>query len=128
MYQARTRGVSVTVEPAFSAERSAPEKGAWFWTYTIEIANADEETVQLLTRYWNIVDGNGQTFEGEGVVGEQPVLEPGTAFRYTSGVPLATPFGFMSGHYVMQRQGGGTFEAEVPAFSLDSPDGDRSIN
>lgn len=130
MYRAVTRGVSVTVEPAYSAERSSPESGAYFWTYTILIANEGEETVQLVARHWTIVDALGKDFEvkGAGVVGEQPILAPGDSFRYTSGVPLATPSGFMSGSYEMHTEDGDVFEAEVPAFSLDSPHGKPTIN
>lgn len=130
MYRATTRGIEVTVEPAYSSERSAEDAGSYFWTYTIEIVNRGPDTVQLLNRHWRIVDAAGKFFEvdGPGVVGEQPVLAPGESFRYTSGVPLATPSGFMSGEYEMRTAGGETFLAEVPAFSLDSPDAKPSIN
>ena len=130
MYRATTRGIEVTVEPAFSEERSALDSGAYFWTYTIEIVNRSAETVQLINRQWRIVDALGKTFEveGPGVVGEQPVLDPGESFRYTSGVPLATPSGMMSGSYEMRTGSGELFEAEVPAFSLDVPDATPTIN
>ena len=130
MYRATTRGIEVTVEPAFSEERSALESGAYFWTYTIEIVNNGTETVQLLNRYWRIVDARGKTFEveGPGVVGEQPVLDPGEAFRYTSGVPLETSSGMMSGTYEMTTRTGERFFCEVPAFSLDSPGVIPTIN
>jgi ApaG protein len=130
MYRATTRDIEVTVEPEFSAERSALEKGAYFWLYTIEIVNTGRETVQLLNRHWRIVDAAGKTFEvrGPGVVGEQPVLEPGDSFRYTSGVPLATSSGMMSGTYEMRTEAGESFIAEVPAFSLDSPLDRQTIN
>jgi ApaG protein len=130
MYRATTRGVAVTVEPAYSPERSSPEEGAYFWTYTILIENQGSDTVQLVNRHWQIVDALGKRFEvkGPGVVGEQPVLAPGDSFRYTSGVPLDTPSGMMSGTYGMRTQNGKTFLAEVPAFSLDSPHGRVSIN
>lgn len=130
MYRANTRGIVVTVEPAFSDDRSSPAAGAYFWTYAIEIANTGDETVQLLNRHWLIVDAAGKTFEvrGPGVVGEQPVLGPGEAFRYTSGVPLATPSGMMSGSYEMATSGGDRFRVEVPAFSLDSPHVKPTIN
>ena len=130
MYRAMTRGIEVTVEPAFSEERSALEAGAYFWTYTIEIVNKGPETVQLLNRHWRIVDALGKTFEvqGPGVVGEQPVLDPGESFRYTSGVPLGTTSGMMSGTYEMRTESGVLFLAEVPAFSLDTPDAIPTIN
>lgn len=130
MYRATTRGVVVTVEPAYSPERSAPESGAYFWTYTIVIRNEGSDTVQLVNRHWEIVDALGKQFEvrGPGVVGEQPVLASGESFRYTSGVPLATPSGMMSGSYEMRGPGGEMFEVEIPAFSLDSPHGRPSLN
>src|SRR5215831_17375786 len=95
MYQAVTRNIAVTVSPRFLPERSSSEESVYFWAYTIEIRNRGDKTVQLKTRHWVITDGAGQTQEvsGEGVVGEEPVLEPGAAFEYTSGVPLPTPSG-----------------------------------
>lgn len=130
MYRATTRGIEVTVKPAFSEDRSALDAGAYFWTYTIEIVNRGTETVQLINRQWRIVDAVGKTFEveGPGVVGEQPVLDPGDSFSYTSGVPLATPSGMMSGTYEMRTDAGERFVAEVPAFSLDVPDVRPTIN
>src|SRR4051812_47517789 len=97
MYKAVTRGIEVSVEPRYDAERSTPTRGYYFWTYTISIANQGRDTVQLKTRHWRIPDANGQMKEvkGPGVVGEQPVLKPGERFEYTSGVPLPTPSGFM---------------------------------
>jgi ApaG protein len=130
MYRATTRDIVVTVEPEYCSERSSPESGAYFWTYTIIIHNAGTETVQLINRHWRIVDAQGKNFEvnGPGVVGEQPVLAPGESFRYTSGVPLATPSGMMSGHYEMVGSSGAGFDVEIPGFSLDSPGEGRSIN
>jgi len=130
MYKATTRGIEVTVAPAFSEERSASASGAYFWTYTIEIVNKGTETVQLLNRHWRIIDAQGKTFEvdGPGVVGEQPVLEPGDSFTYTSGVPLGTPSGMMTGRYDMQTADGARFDAEVPTFSLDVPDMKPTLN
>lgn len=130
MYRATTRNIEVTVTPRFLAERSSPADSYFFWAYTIDIANRGGETVQLKTRYWRITDANGrlQEVRGPGVVGEQPVLKPGTSFEYTSGVPLTTPSGFMAGSYGMVSDSGELFDIEVPAFSLDSPDEARSIN
>jgi ApaG protein len=90
----------------------------------VRIENNGAETVQLLTRHWRITDslGNVQEVRGDGVVGERPVLRPGESFEYTSGTPLATPSGIMVGSYQMRTDGGERFDAEVPAFSLDSPD------
>ncbi|MCK0196019.1 Co2+/Mg2+ efflux protein ApaG [Ancylobacter sp. 6x-1] len=130
MYRATTRGVQVTVTPHFSAERSDPERGQFFWAYTIEILNLGAETVQLKTRHWIITDGLGRVQEvrGAGVVGEQPVLPPGAHFEYTSGVPLPTPTGIMEGSYELVTPAGDSFAAEVPAFSLDLPDATRVLN
>ena len=130
MYRAITRQIEVTVEPNFLPERSSVEQSRYFWSYTIVIINTGAETVQLRTRHWVITDASGrqQEVRGEGVVGEQPVLAPGEHFEYTSGVPLSTPSGFMAGHYQMVSETGERFEIEVPAFSLDSPDGKRVLN
>jgi len=130
MYQAVTRNIAVTVSPRFMPERSSSEESRYFWAYTIEIRNGGDKTVQLKTRHWVITDAIGQTQEvrGAGVVGEEPVLEPGAAFEYTSGVPLATPSGVMAGTYGMVTLDGELFEIEIPAFSLDSPHARRTIN
>ncbi len=130
MYRAVTRQIEVTVEPNFLPERSSAEKRQYFWSYTIVITNTGEETVQLRTRHWIITDASGrkQEVRGEGVVGEQPILAPGERFEYTSGVPLATASGFMTGHYQMESESGERFEIDVPTFSLDSPDSRRVLN
>ena len=130
MYRAVTRQIEVTVEPAFMPDRSIPDKGQFFWSYTIVITNSGDETVQLRTRHWIITDANGKREEvrGPGVVGEQPVLAPGERFEYTSGVPLSTASGIMAGRYQMVSETGERFEIEVPAFSLDSPSGKRVLN
>jgi ApaG protein len=130
MYRAVTRQIEVTVEPNFMPERSVVDKGQYFWSYTIVIINTGEETVQLKTRHWIITDGTGheEIIRGEGVVGEQPVLAPGERFEYTSGVPLRTASGFMTGRYQMVSESGEQFEIDVPTFSLDSPDLKRVLN
>ena len=123
MYRATTNSICVMVEPHYLPERSDPDEPVFFWAYEIEIRNDGKETVQLISRRWSIVDALGQEeiVEGLGVVGEQPLLGPGESFEYTSGVPLATPTGIMSGTYLMVGRDGSQFEIEVPAFSLDSP-------
>jgi ApaG protein len=130
MYRAITRQIEVTVEPNFMPERSSAEKQEYFWSYTIVITNAGTETVQLRTRHWIITDATGRQKEvrGEGVIGEQPVLAPGERFEYTSGVPLTTASGIMAGRYQMVSESGERFEIEVPAFSLDAPEGRRVLN
>jgi ApaG protein len=123
MYKAVTHGIRVTVEPRYLAEESRPEEGRFFFAYTVEITNLTTERVQLKSRHWRIVDGTGaiQEVRGPGVVGKQPVLGPGESFSYTSGCPLGTPDGTMQGTYTMASASGETFNADIPAFSLDSP-------
>jgi ApaG protein len=130
MYRAVTRQIEVTVEPNFMPGRSSAAEGQYFWSYTIVITNSGEETVQLRTRHWIITDASGrrQEVRGEGVVGEQPKLAPGERFQYTSGVPLPTESGFMTGRYQMVTDQGERFEIDVPTFSLDSPNARRTLN
>lgn len=130
MYSTVTRGIRITVEPRFLEDQSSPVENHFVWAYHVRIENEGEETVQLRTRYWHITDGLGRVQEvrGPGVVGEQPVLDPGGAFEYTSGTPLATPSGIMRGSYRMETPGGEFFDAAVPAFSLDSPHQPRRLN
>ncbi len=129
-YRAVTRDITVTVSPRFMSDRSAPEKGQFFWAYTIEISNNSGETVQLKTRYWHITDSTGRVQEvrGAGVVGEEPIIPPGESFEYTSGVPLQTPSGFMVGSYGMVTDSGEHFDINIPAFSLDSAHAPRTLN
>jgi ApaG protein len=130
MYRAVTRQIEVTVEPNFMPERSSIERSQYFWSYTIVITNTGQETVQLHSRHWIITDATGKREEvrGEGVVGEQPVIEPGESFEYTSGVPLPTTSGIMTGRYQMVAANGEKFEIDVPTFSLDTPDSKRVFN
>jgi ApaG protein len=130
-FSAVTRGLRVTVRAFYLADQSDPEEGRHVWAYRVRIANEGRETVQLLKRSWAITDGMGRTqhVHGDGVVGEQPVLEPGEVFEYTSGTPLATSSGFMRGQYHMiVTDTGERFDAEIPAFSLDSPHGQVTLN
>jgi len=129
-YSAVTRKIEVRVAPEFLADRSSPENGYFFWAYTITLHNKGEETVQLKTRHWRITDAHGrlQEVRGPGVVGEEPVLRPGENFEYTSGVPLPTPSGFMVGNYGMVTAAGESFDIDIPAFSLDMPQGRRTLN
>jgi len=130
IYRAVTREIEVTVTPRFVSERSSPSNGYYFWTYTIAITNRGQDTVQLKTRHWRITDAAGrlQEVNGPGVVGEEPALKPGESFEYTSGVPLPTPSGFMSGRYGMVTETGERFDIEIPAFSLDCSYSERTIN
>ena len=130
MYSATTNAITVTVNPVYLDDQSDPDEGHFVWAYQVRIENNGGTTVQLRSRYWNITDANGlvQEVRGDGVVGEQPVLEPGDAFEYTSGTPLPTPSGIMAGRYQMETDHGEAFEIEVPAFSLDSPYASNSVN
>jgi ApaG protein len=123
-YVATTHGVRVSVQSFYLEDQSAPDEARFVWAYRIRIENTGRETVQLLRRTWTITDARGRTLSvhGEGVVGQQPVLEPGEAFEYTSGTPLETPSGFMAGLYHMVTYASGeAFDVTIPAFSLDSP-------
>tara|TARA_B100000700_G_C14390550_1_gene554606 strand:+ start:69 stop:488 length:420 start_codon:yes stop_codon:yes gene_type:complete len=123
MYSKKTRKINITVNPYFLDEQSEPEDQHFVWAYQVTIDNQSKEKVQLKNRYWKIIDSNGseQEVKGEGVVGEQPILNPGEKFEYTSGTPLSTPSGFMGGYYEMETTEGKIFEAIIPQFSLDSP-------
>lgn len=122
-----TRGVTVRVSVSFLPEQSQPEQGRWFWAYHIRIENRGTAAVQLMNRHWLIRDGHGETqrVDGEGVVGEQPVIEPGGSFDYVSGCPLATSSGSMEGCYDMELEDGGTFQAVIPRFDLVGPAASR---
>lgn len=130
MFKATTRGISVSVTPAFLERQSDPDANRWVWAYTVAIENGGTETVQLRSRHWRITDANGHIEEvsGPGVVGEEPVLSPGDSFTYTSGCPLSTSSGFMEGDYRMERDDGTSFEVAIPAFSLDLPTETRVLN
>ena len=121
--EATTRGIRVAVEPEFDPQRSRPEASHWFFLYTVTIENLGNETVQLLTRHWIITDGDGEVEEvrGPGVVGEQPILEPGQGFEYTSGCPLTTDVGKMEGTYQMITTSGEAFDIEIAPFTLCAP-------
>lgn len=130
MYTSVTHDIQVTVLPEFLADRSQPDENQFFWAYTVEIANLGEIAVQLVSRYWRITDATGHVEEvrGAGVIGEQPILQPGTTFRYTSGCPLRTASGIMAGSYRMVDENGVSFDIEIPVFSLDSPHARRVLN
>lgn len=130
IYKKTTRTVSVSVEPHFLEKESDPERGRFFWAYHIRIENEGEDPVQLISRHWRITDALGrlQEVRGEGVVGEQPLLQPGEHYEYTSGVPLETSSGFMGGSYQMISAHGDSFDVVVPTFSLDSPMDKHALN
>ena len=120
---ATTAGVTVRVAVSYLADQSEPRRGRWFWAYHIRLENDGPQAVQLLTRHWTIVDGRGarHTVEGEGVVGEQPMIEPGASYDYVSGCPLATPTGAMEGYYSMTLADGSPLDVAIPRFALTAP-------
>jgi len=123
-YEAVTRNITVAVRIFWLEDQSQPEEHHHAWAYHICIENGSTETIQLVSRSWEITDGRGKTdhIHGEGVVGEQPVLVANEIFEYTSGVALPTPCGFMRGVYHMIIPATSErFEVKIPAFSLDSP-------
>jgi ApaG protein len=121
--EATTRGVVVRVSVSYLPEQSEPRRGRWFWAYHIRIENTGPVAVQLLTRHWVITDGRGlrHSVEGEGVIGEQPLIAPGTSFDYVSGCPLSTPTGSMQGSYHMIAEDGSAFDVTIPRFALIAP-------
>ncbi len=122
-YEEVTRNIRVAVEPNFLEDQSEPEESRYLWSYHVTIENKGAETVQLLSRFWRITDSRGRVREvrAEGVIGEQPILKPGQMFEYTSGAPLETPSGFMTGTYRMRTASGESFEIGIPMFALESP-------
>jgi ApaG protein len=122
-HSAATRDIVVRVSVSYLPEQSEPGKGRWFWAYHIRIENEGRKAVQLVSREWTISDGRGARHEvqGEGVVGEQPIIEPGGSFDYVSGCPLTTPTGHMEGRYHMVSADGSTFAAAIPRFPLVAP-------
>ncbi|MGH7076548.1 MAG: Co2+/Mg2+ efflux protein ApaG [Acetobacteraceae bacterium] len=130
-YSKTTRGIRVIVRPFYLEDQSEPETNHFVWAYRVKIENRGDVAVQLLRRTWRITDAHGrvQHVHGAGVVGEQPMLEPGEAFEYTSGTPLETPTGFMTGAYhMMITASGEPFDVAIPTFSLDSPHQDRRVH
>src|SRR3954447_4135246 len=121
--EAITRGVRVSVQSEYAADKSRPTHSEWFFLYTVRISNEGTEQVQLVTRHWIITDDTGRVEEvrGAGVVGKQPTLKPGESFEYTSGCPLTTPFGVMEGTYQMITESGERFDANIAPFTLSEP-------
>lgn len=121
--EAETRDIVVRVSVSYLPEQSEPQRGRWFWAYHIRIENQGARAVQLLTRHWVITDGRGarHSVEGEGVVGEQPMIAPGGSFDYVSGCPLSTPTGNMQGSYQMLGEDGAAFDVAIPKFALVAP-------
>ena len=118
-----SHNIRVNVQTQYIAEQSVPADERYVFAYTITISNLGTAAARLMTRHWIITDGNGRVQEvrGDGVVGEQPRLEPGQGFRYTSGAVLNTPVGSMEGRYHMVDDDGAGFDAEIPRFPLRVP-------
>src|SRR5262245_34974094 len=121
--EATTRGVTVSVVSEYSPDQSRPSDNQWFFLYTITITNGSDETIQILSRHWIITDSNSHVEEvqGPGVVGQQPVIEPGEDFTYTSGCSIATSFGTMEGTYQVVTSRGEQFDVEIARFTLSEP-------
>ena len=122
--------VSILVEPTYLEDHSDPAEGSYLWAYTVKIKNNSNDTIKLISRHWKIFDSNGSFREvkGKGVVGEQPVIQPGDEFEYTSGTPLKTNSGLMQGSYQMEDFKGKSFEVLIPPFSLDVPNNNIKLN
>lgn len=120
MSVAVTKGVKVEAKPQYLEDRSNPERNYYFFAYHIRITNEGSETVQLISRHWVITNGEGHVEEvkGPGVIGEQPSLEPGESFEYSSFCPLNTPTGTMHGTYQMTTEDGDEFDVEIAPFTL----------
>ncbi|MEQ1498142.1 MAG: Co2+/Mg2+ efflux protein ApaG [Novosphingobium sp.] len=122
-HAAITEGITVRVAVNFLPEQSQIAAGKWFWVYHIRIENGSDQVVQLLTRHWRITDARGMInyVDGDGVVGEQPVLRPGQSHDYVSGCPLTTAQGSMEGFYTFDRDDGSSLEVAIPFFPLAAP-------
>jgi len=115
--------IEVHPRPQFIPEQSDPENDRYIFAYTITITNTGQIAAQLVSRHWIITDAHNtiQEVRGLGVVGQQPLLQPGESYEYTSGSSLTTPIGTMKGTYKMVAEDGTHFEAEIPEFVLATP-------
>ncbi len=125
----RTGPITVRVAPRYLPEQSDDLEPRHVWSYHVRIENGAAEPVQLLARHWVITDANARSeiVDGPGVVGQQPLIQPGDAFDYVSGCPLSTSSGTMHGHYVVRGEAG-VFDVTIPAFALEHPSMKPSIN
>ena len=122
MPNAITQGVEVSVESFFLEDQSDADNNVYAFAYRVRLKNHSDRTVQLISRHWIITDSSGKVshVKGEGVVGQQPVLAPGGDYEYVSGSRLDSPLGTMHGTYQMRDESGGTFDAEIPVFTLSA--------
>tara|TARA_R110000772_G_scaffold178298_2_gene289708 strand:- start:438 stop:839 length:402 start_codon:yes stop_codon:yes gene_type:complete len=118
-----TDGVTIRVSVTFLPEQSDIDGLRWFWAYHIRIENERNSAVQLLTRHWRISDARGglHKVDGDGVIGEQPIIQPGKSHDYVSGCPLNTPSGAMTGHFMFVGDEPDAFEVQIPNFPLTAP-------
>lgn len=134
MYKTISNSVQVTVTPDYQPQHSlakdGPYKGKHVWIYEVEICNLSQTDIRLRNRYWHIIDGQGRVQEvsGRGVVGEEPLIPAGDCYSYSSGCPLESDSGIMSGYFEMENEDGERFKVDIPAFSLDLPDQNKVIN
>ncbi len=129
-FEQTTEGIRVLVASAYIDEQSDPDENRYVWAYQVRVENLGKQPVQLLTRRWRITDGSGRAHEviGDGVVGDKPVLGPGDHYEYSSGTPLRTSTGFMTGIFQMIDGSGRRFAVEVPTFSLDGPESPQAVH
>lgn len=122
-YQSETEGIRVAVRPRFSLAQSDPADGTYVFSYEVEMLNGSSEPAQLVYRHWRIHDsaGDDTVVDGEGVVGEQPVLAPGASHSYSSFCVLRSPVGWMEGYYTFTRPGEKEFRVGIPRFDLEAP-------
>lgn len=130
MYSKKTNDVTVTVTPYFLDDQSSPQENHFVWAYKVNITNSGSTSIQVNHRNWLIIDANGKVInvQGEGVVGEFPIIEPGQTYEYTSGTPLKTNSGIMQGFYLVSKDNGNKIKIDIPPFSLDSPYNKRKVH
>ena len=130
VYHSASNDIIITLTPTFMPHHSNIDDSLFVWYYQVQIENRSDSPIQITNRFWKIIDAYSRITEvtGSGIGGEQPILNPNELYEYTSAVPLSTPSGFMSGHYIVESADGNEFNVEIPAFSLDSPYVNQSLN
>ena len=131
-YTSNTDEIEVVIQPEYVTNQSIDDEQeeSFVWVYHVVINNKSNDTIQLINRYWKIIDENGtiQEVSGIGVVGEQPILIPNENFKYSSSVSLKRPSGIMSGYYGIKKSNGKMIDVKIPAFSLDVLDAKIVVN
>ena len=130
MYSKTTNGVTVTVTPYFLDDQSSPQESHFVWAYQVNIKNSGNSSIKLNHRNWLIIDANGKVInvQGEGVVGEFPIIQPGESFEYTSGTPLKTNNGIMQGFYLVSQDNGEKLKIDIPEITLYSPYNKKNVH